>query len=412
MQMLDDAALRRLLGRAPARPRVLMSGSGSAPFELLAVIDECYDEYTLHGVNVPRGIPVRPGITHETAFLGPGMRGVPDLRYLPSRLSMVPQLVREHCPPDVVAVQVSRVVDGKVSLGIDCTILPTAIETVKARGGILVGQVNTRVPYTFGDTEIPVDLFDGLWAHDREVAVALPPAVEGPAAEAARRIGELCAARVQDGSTLQLGIGEVPDATLPILARRKGLRVWTELISDGLLHLHRAGALDRDRVVTSSIVLGSRELYDHLDRNERVVMRRCEVTNSTVNIAAQHQMTSINTALQIDLLGQANASRIGRRIFSGFGGQTDFIVGAMHAPGGQALMALRSMHAKAGTSTIVGVLHEPTTSFQHTAVITENGVADIFGRSEREQAVGLIEHCAHPSVRELLWLEATELGLV
>lgn len=412
MQMLDDAALRRLLGRAPAHPRVLVSGSGNVPFELLSVVDECFDEYVLHGVNLPRGIPVREGITHETAFLGAGMRGVKQLRYLPSRLSMVPQLVRDHCPPDVVVVQVSRVVDGRVSLGIDCTILPTAIETVKARGGILVGQVNTCVPYTFGDTEVPVDLFDGLWSHDREVAVDLPPAVPGPAADAALRIGELCAARVSDGSTLQLGIGEVPDATLPVLATRRGLKVWTELISDGLLHLHRAGALDRDSVVTSSIVIGSRELYDHIDRNERLRMRRCEVTNSTVNIAAQHKMTSINTALQVDLLGQANASRIGRRIFSGFGGQTDFIVGAMHAPGGQALMALRSWHAKADTSTIVGVLHEPTTSFQHTAIVTENGVAELFGRSEQEQALGMIENAAHPRVRELLYLEATELGLV
>ena len=123
-------------------------------------------------------------------------------------------------------------------------------------------------------------------------------------------------------------------------------------------------------------------------------------------------MTSINTALQVDLFGQANASRINARIHSGFGGQTDFIVGALHSVGGQALMALRSWHPKADVSTIVAMVDEPVTSFQPTAVVTEQGVAEIFGYDERAQARHLIEQAAHPSVRDDLWEEADALGLV
>jgi len=122
-------------------------------------------------------------------------------------------------------------------------------------------------------------------------------------------------------------------------------------------------------------------------------------------------MTSVNTALQVDLFAQANASRIATRIYSGFGGQTDFIVGALQSPGGQALMALRSWHPKALVSTIVPLVDEPVTSFQPSAVVTEQGTAEIWGRDERGQARNLIEHAAHPQVRDELWEEAHALGL-
>jgi acyl-CoA hydrolase len=148
-----------------------------------------------------------------------------------------------------------------------------------------------------------------------------------------------------------------------------------------------------------------------VDRNPRVQVLRTEQTNSPARIAAHRAMTSINTALQVDLFGQANASRISARIHSGFGGQTDFIVGALHSSGGQALMALRSWHPRADASSIVAMVDEPVTSFQHTAVVTEQGVAEMFGYDERAQAAQLIERCAHPRVRDELWEEAAALGL-
>lgn len=140
-------------------------------------------------------------------------------------------------------------------------------------------------------------------------------------------------------------------------------------------------------------------------------LRRTEVTNSPALIAQQPGMTSVNTALQVDLFDQANASRINARIYSGFGGQTDFTVGATHSSGGQAFMALRSWHPRADVSTIVPLVEEPVTSFQHSAVVTEQGLARMTGRNEKDQAAQLITQAAHPDVRDELWEEARALGL-
>jgi acyl-CoA hydrolase len=141
-------------------------------------------------------------------------------------------------------------------------------------------------------------------------------------------------------------------------------------------------------------------------------MLRTETINSPAEIAARPLMVSVNAALQVDLFGQANASRIKSRIYSGFGGQTDFIVGALHSKGGQALIAMHSWHPKADASTIVPLVDEPVTSFQHSAVITEHGVARIWGFSQQEQALNLIDHAAHPDVRDELYEEAIALSLV
>jgi acyl-CoA hydrolase len=229
--------------------------------------------------------------------------------------------------------------------------------------------------------------------------------------EHSARIGALVADRVGDGATLQAGIGAVPDATMHGLVGRRGLRIWTEMFSDSVLALERAGALDPEVPITASFLFGSPELIAWADGNPRVRMRRTEVTNDPARIGTNQAMVSVNTALQVDLFGQANASRINTRIFSGFGGQTDFIVGALHSTGGQALIAMRSWHPKADCSTIVPLVDEPVTSFQMSAVVTEQGVAEIFGNDQREQARQLIDHTAHPSVREELWEEAQALGL-
>ena len=146
--------------------------------------------------------------------------------------------------------------------------------------------------------------------------------------------------------------------------------------------------------------------------NTDIHMMRTEITNDPARIGKQALMTSVNAALQVDLLDQANASRIKGRIYSGFGGQTDFIVGALHSRGGQSFIALPSWHPKADVSTIVPVLTNPVTSFQHSSVVTENGIADVFGRSQAEQARNIIEYAAHPSVRDELTKAAIEMNLI
>jgi acyl-CoA hydrolase len=292
-------------------------------------------------------------------------------------------------------------------MGTEVNVLPAAIEACRARGGLVVVQVNREMPWTYGDGLLSPDDVDYAVEADGPLDEPTTPAPD----DAARRIGELVAARIGDGATLQLGIGMVPDATLPGLSHRRGLGVWSEMFSDGVLALDDAGALDPQQTLTASFLYGSRKLSAWVDRNPRVQVLRTETTNAPARIAANRAMTSVNTALQVDLFGQANASRINARIHSGFGGQTDYIVGALHAHGGQALMALRSWHPKADVSTIVALLDEPVTSFQHTAVVTEQGVAEVFGHDERAQARHLIEQAAHPRVREELWEEAVALGL-
>jgi acyl-CoA hydrolase len=183
------------------------------------------------------------------------------------------------------------------------------------------------------------------------------------------------------------------------------------MISDGVLALDDAGALDRDVEIVSSFVFGSPGLYTWLHENPRVRMLRTERTNDPGLIARNPQMTSINTALEVDLFGQVNASRLNNRIYSGTGGQTDFIVGALHSPGGHAVIALRSWHPRADVSTIVAMLDEPVTSLQPSTVVTEQGRAVLWGRTAQEQAEALIENAAHPRVREELREEAGYLGL-
>jgi acyl-CoA hydrolase len=320
---------------------------------------------------------------------------------------MVPRLFADALVPDVVLLHTTPPRDGMVSLGLEVNVLPAAIEAVRRRGGVVVAQVNRHFPWTYGDALVPVEHIDVMVEADEPLPAAAQPTID----EESARIGALVADRVGDGATLQAGIGAVPDATMHGLQRRRGLRIWTEMFSDSVLALERAGALDRNVPITASFLFGSPELIEWAGDNERVQMKRTEITNDPALIRANPRMVSVNTALQVDLFGQANASRINARIHSGFGGQTDFIVGALHSEGGQALIALRSWHPKADCSTIVPLVDEPVTSFQMSAVVTEQGTAQIFGRDQRTQARELIENAAHPSVREELWEEARELGL-
>jgi acyl-CoA hydrolase len=407
LRLTTEPALVDALEALPGVPRVVASGNFATPRALLALVDKACERYVLNMLNAQPGIPVREGVQHETSFVGPGMRLLPDLRYVPSRLSLLPRLFHTSLPPDVVVVHTSLPQRGTVSLGTEVNVLPAAIEEVRRRGGLVVAQMNPRMPYTFGDAVLSLDLVD----HALEVDEPLlsPGAVEID--DASRLIGERLAARVPDGAVLQTGIGAIPDATLLALTGRQGLGIWTEMFSDGVLALDRAGALDPVAPVTGSFVFGSPELYSWVDHNERVRLLRTEKTNDPALIKLNHLMVSVNAALQVDLFAQANASRIGRRIYSGTGGQTDFVVGAMHAPGGQALVALRSWHPKADCSTIVPLVDEPVTSFQMSAVVTEQGVAEIFGHDQKEQARHLITRAAHPRVREELWEEAEALYL-
>jgi acyl-CoA hydrolase len=394
--------------RQAAEPRVLASGNHATPRALLDALERSVERYRLFMLAAQAPLALREGVIFETPFVGPGMRDAGGrLDYLPMRLSLVPRLFATLRPPDVVLLHTSTPRDGKVSLGIEVNVLVAGVQRVRARGGLVVAQLNRRMPYTFGDGELDEEAIDLAIEVDEQLAS--PPAVTGN--EHAESIAERVARLVEDSSTLQLGIGQIPDATLRALAGRRGLAVWSEMISDGVMALDRGGALDPAREIVCSFLFGSPELYAWVDRNPRLRMARTETTNDPARIAAHARMVSVNSALQVDLFDQAGASHIDGRLYSGFGGQPDFVAGALHSPGGHAVIALRSWHPRSDSSTIVGRLSGPASSFQHSAVVSEQGCAHLFGRSQRAQARLLIEHAAHPDAREQLREQATLLGL-
>ena len=407
MKRVTLEQLKTVMAHLPPNPRIVASGNFAAPHAVLRVLDEQVPEYTLHMLNAQPGIPDREGVIFETCFVGPAMRHSPRLRYIPSRLSLVPVLYRGPLRPDAVIVHASAPRYDTVSLGIEVNVMPAAIEAARELGAPVIVQANPQMPYTYGDGQLYDTEIDYLVEVDESVAEAPPR----EPSEVSQEIGDRIAAQVLDGSTLQLGIGGVPDAVLHRLTERQGLRIWSEMFSDGALALEHSGALDPQIPLTASFLFGSRDLYDFVHLNHRVRMLRTETTNEPGRIARQRQMTSVNSALQVDLFDQANASRMKGRIYSGFGGSVDFIDGALHSRGGASYIALPSWHPKARVSTIVPRLEEPVTSFQHSFVVTEQGVAPVVGLSERDQARSLIENAAHPDAREALWAAAAAQGL-
>jgi acyl-CoA hydrolase len=408
VRVISERQLEQRLGALRvSEPRVVASGNLATPRALLDTLERAVERYRLFMLAAQAPMPERDGVVLETPFVGPGMRGAGErLDYLPMRLSLVPRLFATIRRPDVVLLHTSTSRKGKVSLGIEVNILVAAVERVRASGGLVIAQLNRRMPYTFGDGELDEELIDFAI----EVEEDLPSPAIGPTHEHADRIAELVVGLVGDGSTLQLGIGQVPDATLRALAGQRKLAIWSEMIGDGVMALERQGALDQQRPITCSFLFGSPELYHWVDENPRLRMTRTETTNDPSRIAAQAGMISVNTALQIDLSDQAGASHIGSALYSGFGGQPDFVGGALHSPGGHAVIAMRSWHERSDTSTIVPRLTVPVTSFQHSALVTEQGCAHIFGRSQRAQARLIIERTAHPDARDELREHAAALG--
>ncbi len=408
MRVVEAGQIRaRLRALGVDVPRVVVGGNYSTPWALLALVDQELPQYRLFALNPQAGWPVRDGVVTMTPFVGPGVRGQSTLEYLPMRLSLVPRLLATTHEPDIVLIQVTPPLDGRVSLGTEVNILPAALRAAQRRGGLVVAQINSELPYTFGDAEIDVDEID--LALEASAPLASPPArslddVHGV-------IGERVAALAQDGATLQTGIGGVPDAVLVALTSRRRMGVWSEMISDGVMSLDRAGRLEVERPIVTTFAFGSASFYKWLDRNPRVVFRRTELVNNPARIAEQPLMFSINTAIEVDLYAQANASYVRGRIYSGFGGQPDFVAGALHSRGGQAVLALRSWFDDGDRSTIVPHLTDPSCSFQHSAVVSEQGTAHIFGRSQREQASALIQCAAHPRARAALEDAAWRLGL-
>lgn len=406
MRVINYEQLKSLLA-GYENPRIVASGNFAPPNTLLKAADESISHFKLNMLNAHPGIPDRDGIEFESAFVGPGMRRSPRLHYIPCRLSMVPILFRDHYRPDIVFIHTSPQRYDTVSLGVEVNILPAAIEAARSRNGIVIAQANKQMPYTYGDAQIYESEIDYLIEVDEPLLEKDAPEISDLQLEIGGRIASL----IENHSTLQLGIGGVPDAVLTSLKNRKEMRIWTEMFSDGVLDLEKSGILDQEMPINASFLFGSRELYDWVNLNRRIRMRRTEVSNDPSLIARQAKMNSINSALQVDLYDQANATYVRGEVYSGFGGSTDFIVGSLHSRGGQSFIALPSWHPKANVSTIIPKLTTPVTSFQHSYVVTEQGVAACFGHPTKEQALNIIKHAAHPNAKAELEKVAAEMNL-
>ena len=409
MRILSFEQLTAQLANLPGpEPRLVVSGNFATPTMLLQALGDALERCRVFALNAQDGWPRNAGFISETPFVGPGMRQDPLLDYLPMRLSLVPRLFDSARPVDAVLLHTSVPRHGRVSLGIEVNILPAAVERTRARGGLVVAQLNPHMPYTYGDGELPTDWIDIAIEVDEKLA---SPPITAPS-DAALQIGERVARFAENGTTLQLGIGQIPTVAASMMAARRDLGVWSEMLGEGVLELERSGSLRTGRLIQTSFLTGSPELYQWANANESLRMVRTEIINDPARIAANPAMLSVNAAMQIDLFAQANASYIGGKVHSGFGGQPDFVIGALHSVGGHAVVALHSWHEKTDTSTVMPTLVTPVTSFQHSAIVSENGCAEIFGRSQRAQAHLVIEQVAHPRVRQELTEAAGELGLI
>ncbi|GHN02677.1 4-hydroxybutyrate CoA-transferase [Cytophagales bacterium WSM2-2] len=325
--------------------------------------------------------------------------------YIPVFLSEIPNLFRRNILPlDVALVQVSLPdKHGYCSLGVSVDVAATAVKTAK----YVIAQINPRMPRAMGDGVFKIDSFDALVYHEQEL-----PEVQYSQSfsEIATRIGSHCAGLIEDGATIQAGIGSIPDAVLASLTAHKELGIHTEMFSDGILQLVEKGVVTNQHKkkyrgkIATGFLLGTRKLYDFVDDNPSVVLLNIDYVNDTAVIRTNPKMTAINSAIEIDITGQVCSDSIGTYHYSGVGGQMDFMRGAALSEGGKPIIALPSTAAK-GASRIVAQLKPGAgvvTTRAHTHyVVTEYGVADLYGKNMRQRAKALID-IAHPNQREAL----------
>lgn len=393
--------------------RVYLHEAAMAPMELLdALVRRASELHEVETVSLHTEGPaphVALGldghIRHNALFVGANVRqAVNEGRadYTPVFLSSIPAMFAgRELPLDVALVQVSPPDHhGFCRLGVSVACARAAVDTAAT----VIGLINPQVPLTLGNSAVHVRRFAALVETDRPLPIHPPEAGDSITVQ----IGEHVASLVPNRATLQLGIGAIPDAVLSWLTDHEDLGIHTEMFSDGLLRLAERGVITnrfkatwRGRVVTSFAV-GTQHLYDFVDGNPFVEFHSSDIVNDTREIRRNENMVAINSALQIDLTGQVVADSIGERIYSGIGGQMDFIHGARLSPGGKAIIALPSM-AKGGTisrlvPTISAGSGVVTTRGHVQFVATEYGVVDLAGQSLRRRAE-LLTSIAHPDVR-------------
>jgi len=324
--------------------------------------------------------------------------------YIPIFLSDIPSLFREgYMDLDVVLVNVSPPDNhGFCSLGVSVDIVLAGIE----QGKTIIAQINSKMPRTFGDAQIHIRNFDACVEIEEEIYEMKFVAPSDEEKAMGKNIAEI----IEDGATLQMGIGGIPNAVLTYLTNHKNLGVHTEMFSEGIVDLVERGVVNGSQKkvnpykIVSGFAMGSRRLYDFMDNNPEIEMNDIAYVNDTAIIRQNPKVTAINSAIEIDLTGQVCADSIGTRMFSGVGGQMDFMRGAALSKGGKPIIAITSQTSK-GVSKIAPTLKlgagVVTTRAHARFVATEYGIAELFGKSLKQRANALRD-IAHPNHREEL----------
>ncbi|MEW6057628.1 MAG: acetyl-CoA hydrolase/transferase C-terminal domain-containing protein [Bdellovibrionota bacterium] len=395
--------------------RIFVHGAAATPSRLLkALVEDAsrlrnVELFHLHTIGEMKYADpaYRASFKVSAFFVGANMREKLDpghVDYIPCFLSEIPQLLRSgKVPIDVALIQVSPPDQhGFCTLGTSVDAARAAVDAAK----VIIAQINLQMPRVHGDGFIHVDQIH----HAIEVDSPLPEVKRTPPTAEETAIGRFASGIIEDGSTLQMGIGTIPDAVLAELKGHRHLGIHTEMWSDGALELIRCGVVDNSQKkmhpgrTVSSFIMGSKRLYDFVHDNPSVVGLDVGYVNSPINIARNPKVVAINSAVEIDLTGQVCADSIGPRVISGAGGQIDFMRGASLSIGGKPIIALTSKTRK-GISRIVPMLKQGagvvTTRAHVHYVITEHGVVDLYGLTLAQRAKALIS-IAHPEEREKL----------
>lgn len=406
--------------------RVYISGNAATPYFLMRALALRKDE--LEGVELvhvlllgkdPLSKPEMEGhFRHNSLFVGPADRkaineGRAD--YVPIFLHQIPNLFYSgQMPIDVAVLHLSPPDEhGFMSFGVEVLASKAAAEKAK----IVVAQVNEKMPRVLGDSFIHVSRVDKVV----EISEDLPQLEKKPFSEVERKIGHFIADLIEDGSTLQLGIGGIPDAVLLALKGRRDLGIHTEMVSDGVMDAIEAGMVTgakknfHPNKVILTFILGSKKLYEFADNNPIFEAHPVDYTNHPFNVSRNDNMVAINSAIEVDITGQVCSDSIGTYIYSGFGGQVDFVRGAAHSKGGKPIIALPSTVKKGEMSRIVSFLKKGagvvTTRGDVEYVVTEYGVAYLHGKNLEERTKALIK-ITHPKFRPELIKEAKQRNLL
>jgi len=405
------------------------TGCGEPQYLLRALIDylrshpkaffdaEVFHVWTL-GVAPYTDEKLRHNFRHNSFFIAHNTRdainkGVAD--YTPVFLSQVPELFfRKLVPIDVALIQSSPPDNhGYMSLGISVDITKAAVENAS----VVIAQVNSHMPRVHGDTFIHVDEVDFMIPHDEpllEYETKVPD-------EIAQRIGKYVGRIINNGDTIQIGYGGIPNAILTNLRTKEHLGVHTELLSDSVVELMKEGVIDNTRKAidrgktVATFCMGKKETYEYIHDNPGIEFRAIDYTNNPLIIAQHTNMVAINSALEVDLTGQATAESIGKMFYSGIGGQADFMRGTVLSRNGKTILAIQSSAENGTVSRIVPFLKEGAGVTLNRGdihyVVTEYGIAYLHGKNIRERAMELIS-IAHPTFRPRLIEEAKTLNLI